>query len=458
MVWSLLGSIPIVLLALLASAEGEKAATRPNLILITIDTLRADHTSLYGYSRDTTPELSKLAAAGTTFEVAYAPASSTGPSHATMFTGKYPTSHGLVKNGTPLAPKQETLAEILSGQGYQTAAVVSSFVLDRRFGLDQGFETYQDDFEAEESTVKLEEWRGHDVPKGFDRRADDATRRATRWLWFERDKERPFFLFVHFFDPHSPYAPPEEFAQHFTLGPALGSKRGAEYAEELRKYDAEIAYTDRELGSLLGAFEAQGLLDDTLVVVTSDHGEGLMDHGVWLHGLDVHEESVRVPLLLRWPGVVPEGKRASEPVALVDLAPTLLDLMSIPHDRESLEGRSLAPYLRGEASLDPNQPVFLHRRWIADTRVDGVEVSGEQFGVRVGGLKLIDHTTDRSDELYDVEADPGETRNLLSRSPDDHQRLSKILESWKLEHVGESGSSRLSEGVRKALEALGYVE
>ena len=460
---------PLLGMADASGASGDESthsapAARPNLLLISVDTLRADHTSAYGYHRNTTPLLSRLAAEGMAFEVAYAPAAATGPSHATLFTGRFPLSHGLVKNGLDLTRDVPTLAEVLERAGYQTSAIVSSFVLSKRFGFDRGFATYQDDFDIAGASTSLEEWEGHGVAAGFDRRANATTKRALRWLWLERELDRPFFLFLHYFDPHSPYDPPEEFGRRFrALAPdevlgAPGRLQDLYVREEIARYDAEIAFTDREIGRFLAELERQGLMDDTLVILTSDHGEGLLDHGVWTHSLDVHEESVRIPLVMRLPGRVPAGLRPREPVELADMMPTILGLLGLDAGDRAFDGRDLSPFLLGEAKLASQHPVVVHRRHFDPGIADGKRVEGEQWGIRVGDLKLIRHSAGDRHELYDLARDPGERQNLYTSSPEEGARLAKILDDWRSRHGGESRPRRIPLDVRQALEALGYAE
>jgi arylsulfatase A-like enzyme len=451
----------------LGTGDGASAAaveeTPENLILVVVDTLRADHTSVYGYSLNTTPGLSKIAADGVLFERAYAPTSATAPTHATLFTGKYPISHGLLKNGQVLAPETKTLAGILAARGYQTVGIASSFVLDHRFGLDQGFETWLDEFDADRATVHFDTWEGQDVPKGFDRRADETTRRAFRWLWLERDSERPFFLFVHYFDPHSPYQPPKAFEKRFPIPERSDDDDQRRYGTgvqlERRLYDAEIAFTDGEIARLLEAVDGLGIEEDTLVVVTADHGEGLLDHGFWLHGIDVYEEGVWVPLIVRWKGRIPAGRRIAEPVELVDLAPTILGLLRAAPEALPFEGRNLAESLLGDARLPADRPVYLYRGPYPDgVAVSGIPVAGELFAVRRGKLKLIEHTSGDTPELYDLEKDPGETTNLQGSSAEDVSRLSDLLEKWKQNRSAPGRVEALSEENRRVLEALGYAE
>jgi len=456
----LLGLALLLPLASCSPEPRDPPSTLPNVVLISIDTLRADHTSVHGYARETTPVLAKLAARGAVFESAYAPTSSTGPSHASLFTGTCPLTHGLLKNGFSLDGGARTLAEMLAGRGYQTAGVASSFVLDRRFGLDQGFDTWLDDFDAEHASVSVDEWLGHPIRQGFDRRANAATDRALRWLWLERDPDRPFFLFVHYFDPHAPYEAPEGFEPGFSIAPDpdVARRLGPLSRIQLDQYDVEISFTDREIGRLLLAIDELELPRGALVVVTADHGEGLMDHGIWRHGLTIYEEAVRVPLIFRWDGRIEAGRRFSEPVELVDVAPTLLDLLGLDEARSGLEGRSLADALRGGPSSPEGRQVFLYRSPYEPGTVDGLEVAGELFAVRQGRWKLIEHSSRPTPELYDLVADPGETTNLHDSEPADASRLSSLLAEWRNGSALPGEAPEISSETRRALRALGYTD
>ncbi|MEE8476152.1 MAG: sulfatase [Myxococcota bacterium] len=460
------------------SAWATPPEAAPNLLLISIDTLRRDHCSVYAYDHDTTPHLRKIAERGARFDLAYAPAPSTAPTHASILTGLYPPSHGLIRNGVELSASNRTLAEILAAAGYQTAAVVSSFVLDAQFGFDQGFAHYDDDFAASESAVQFDTWEGHAVPStGFDRPANAATRQAMRWLWEKRDPQRPFFLFVHYFDPHAPYRAPPPYDRRF---PSPGPEPGAgppgsfEFGEAVRNYDGEIAFTDHEIGRLLEALEHLGLADDTLLVVTADHGEGLMDHGHMAHGLSLHEELVRVPLLLRWPGKILPGRSYTEPVELVDIAPTVVELLDLPTGTPAanqlqasglqasrFQGRSLAAWLRGKGSPEakpPVRPVFLFRRHFAADFVEGIRVKGALSGIRLGKWKLIEATDPPRRELYDLESDPRERVNRLHDQPEVAARLADALATHRRGQPSTGTAPTLPDRVRRALRALGYTE
>ena len=428
---------------------GEPA--RPNLLLVVIDTLRADRSSAYGYELDTTPALRGLAGQGVRFEAAYAPSATTGPSHATLFTGLQPYAHGVLKNGLVLGDEHATLAETLTAAGYQTAAVVSSYVLHRKFGFARGFASYQDDFDPQDATLRPESWEGERV-EAFDRRAEHTTERALDWLR-DRDSSRPFFLFVHYFDPHDPYVAPPEWQRRFA------APEGADRAGHARAlYDAEVAYTDAWIGRLLAGLQELGLEAGTLVVVTADHGEGLFDHGYFYHGVQLYEEAVRVPLLVRWPGGLDGGRVVTEPVALVDLLPTLLELTGSAVPADALPGASLADALRGDAPLDPERPVYLQREAFTADRVGEFPVAGEKLGLRVGVWKYLEAPEEGTRELFHLERDPAERRNLADAEPERVAGLARRLAPHReaLRRVAEPPALEASD--RRRLEALGYTE
>jgi arylsulfatase A-like enzyme len=435
----------------------------PNLLLVSLDTTRRDHTSVYGYERATTPNLEKLAAEGVRFAMAYAPSSTTGPTHATLFTSLHPITHRVVKNGRVLTPPHETLAERLRAHGWVTAGVVSSYVLDARFGYAQGFDVWDDDFDPATATVRGEIWEGAPV-EVFDRRADATTARAVAWLDGRsegtagppRDASRPFFLFAHYFDPHAPWVPPADVARAFP--PADGPGRGLPALRA--RYDAEIAFADRQLGVLLDALAERGLAENTIVAVTADHGEGLMQHGLLMHGAQIYEEQVRVPLLLRWPARLPAGRVIEGAVSLIDLAPTLLELagVKLPEDG-ALHGRSLVPVLEGRASLDPDAPIFLFRQHYERGFDSGVPVAGEQYGVRLGDWKLILGPEEGTRQLFDIARDPRERRDLAAEQPERAAELERRIADWRARYTrDETAPEAVSPEDVERLRALGYVQ
>jgi arylsulfatase A-like enzyme len=449
----------LLMLAAGCGPAAEPAPERlPNLLVVTLDTVRADHLSAYGYGRETSPQLARLAAEGVRFAEAYAAASTTLPSHVSLFTGEAPITHGVVKNGLRTGPGVTTLAELLRAAGAQTAAIVSSFVLDRRFGLDQGFDHYEDDFTREGSSYTADEWRGFQTGGAFDRRANLTTDRAIRWL-DGRDASRPFFLFVHYFDPHDPYVPPEPWKSRFASPDEAKSLAGAlTKRTAIDAYDGEIAFTDDEVGRLLGALRERGLDADTLVVVTSDHGEGLGQHGVVGHAVNIYEEAVRVPLILRWPGRLAAGRTIAEPVESVDVVPTVLSLFRLPASGAA-RGRDLGDALLRGGALDPAHPVFTHRRPYDESAVEnGKRVSGALFGLRRGSWKWIEGSTDGTRELYDLASDPHESLNLAPREPERAAALSREVAAFRSEHERATAGGDVSPEDRERLRALGYAD
>lgn len=424
----------------------------PNVLVVTIDTVRADHCSAYGYGLQTTPNLDRLAREGVRFEDVYAPMPTTAPSHATLFTSHYPLSHGVLKNGFLLDPRFVTLAEVLAARGYDTAAFVAAYVVHQKFGLGQGFALYDDDFRGARSTVPGDTWEGHDVSEGFDRRADEVSSRAAAWLERRRDGARPFFLWVHFYDPHWPYVPPEPHRSRF----GASAKGGIE--ETIALYDAEIAFADAKLGELLDRLDRTGLAANTLVIVTSDHGEGLGQHGHRQHGLLLYEEAVRVPLVLRWPGRLSRGQTVAGPVELVDLMPTILDLIGASAQGVEPQGRSLVPVLHGGGkAADPARPVVMQRRHFDTRKIEGRSVKGPKFAIRAGRWKYIEAPEEGTQELYDLAADPRELENVADRFPAEVRSLASELGAWRQARASSAREQTLSENDVEALKSLGYV-
>src|SRR6266571_3746309 len=315
----------LAVLALLGAACGRSPEARPtprHLVLVTIDTLRADRLGCYGSTSVATPNLDRLAREGALAEDATVHVPLTRPSHVTIFTGLYPAEHGVRDNVSPsLAPAVPVLAEVLQKSGFATAAFVSSIVVSRQSGLARGFETYSDRFQVEADDARFLDQ--------IQRRGDGPTAEAIAWLEAPRAGRR--FVWLHLYDPHEPYEPPEPYASRYAGRP----------------YDGEVAWSDELVGRLDAALERVGLGKDTLLVVTSDHGEGLGEHGEEAHGYFVYEATLRVPLLARGPGV-PPGTRVPTTFRSVDLLPTLLDVLGVPPPAGArFSGRSLAGPLRG---------------------------------------------------------------------------------------------------------------
>src|SRR5665213_318660 len=272
----------------------------PHVLLITLDTTRADRLGCYGCTQSRTPVFDALASSGILCERALTVAPQTLPAHASMFTGLYPLESGVRTNGRGrLDESIPTLAQALKRQGYDTAAFVASFVVDRKFGLDAGFNTYDDDFVGDEPVGEAMQRQ---------RRGESVVNAALQWLRLKREK--PFFCWVHLYDPHAPYLAHTELF-------------GNDYVD--RPYDAEIAYVDLQAGRLVNFLKSRGLEQETLIVVVGDHGEGLGEHVEKGHGMTLYDESLHVPLIFRHVGRLPAGKRVPENISLVDLSPTILD-------------------------------------------------------------------------------------------------------------------------------------
>ena len=456
---TVVGSIALLCGLGCSGQPDDYAGPMPNVLLISIDTLRSDHCSMHGYARETTPTLRSVAKEGARFDLAYAPSATTLPSHATMFTGLYPIAHRVIKNGLILDEDHLTLAEILSAEGYETAGIASSFVLDAKFGVAQGFDFYDDDFKQKEATwAEREQWEGFELDGAFDRRADFATDRAIAWLERKRRGGQPFFLFVHYFDPHAPYAPPASFAAKF----APEENSADEHSKTIALYDAEIAFTDEQIARLLAAVERLGLNANTILVITADHGEGLMQHGWPSHGIHIYEEAVHVPLIFRWPGKIDAAQVLDEPVSLADLMPTILTLTGSQMNDLAFQGITLSSALDGTESLDPQRTMYLHRRHYKG-RHYGKSVKmwakGEKFAVRAGKWKYIEGVEEGTKELFDLAVDPGETNNLADSFPDQLTALATMLQGWKERSASaEPIQSNLSDEDRRRLRSLGYVE
>jgi len=375
---------PALLLALPLVWSCSRGAERdPNLLLVTVDTVRADHLGSYGYSAAVTPFLDRLAGEGVRFDAVSSTVPLTLPSHATMLSGLLPLHHGLRNNGVGALPAGTgTLATLLAGSHYRTGAFVGAFVLDGRFGLKPGFEVYDDEIPRDpKAGVSLEAERpGREV---VDRALD----------WLAQKDNRPFFLWVHLYDAHAPYTPP----------PAWAARHPG------RPYDGEISEVDEQVGRLLAELDRQGLAKRTVVAVAADHGESLGEHGELTHGLLLYEPTLHVPLILRAPGrLAPRVVRA--PVSLVDLAPTLAGLLGKTFAGPGLkprDGRDLAADLL--AGREPGAAEVY-----AESQYPAIFGWSPLAALRRRELKYISAPRP---ELYDLAKDPKETTNLLDRGP-----------------------------------------
>jgi len=435
--WVVMGHA-VCLLATLAGCARSPQVPRDQLhiLLITLDTTRADVLGCYGSREGLTPNLDALAGDGVLFD-AVAPVPLTTPSHASILTGLYPFHHGVRMNGFfRLDREHVTLAEILKPRGMTTGAVLAAYVLARLFQLDQGFEFYDDD---------LSRGLQKTVFSIIERRADAVTASAFEWLDDQtaapvaEGGARPFFLWLHYFDPHAPYEPPKEFDLYGT--------------DPLGKYKGEIAYTDHEIGRVVAKLKEMDLYDRTVIVVAGDHGEAFGRHGEHGHGLVIYESTLRVPLILRIPDVegfsCRRGARMEDRASLVDIAPTLLDLLGVQAPRAT-DGRSLLPLIQG-AETTPERPVY------AETAEGKLVWQWSQLAaVYSGPWKLI---LAPSPELYNLREDRFEERNLAPAEPARVERMTNLLS----ELVSAPGvrvptaTFEMDADAEERLRSLGYI-
>jgi choline-sulfatase len=418
--------VPLAAIAL-ASCRAAPPPTARHLVLVTIDTLRADRLGCYGDRSVDTPHLDALARDGARATDASVQVPLTRPSHVTLLSGLYPAEHGIRDNVAPsLREDVPTLAERLKGAGFSTAGFVSSIVLSRQSGLARGFDTFSDHFDVGADDARF--------LNTIQRRGDIPTAEATSWLEAQRGSR--LFLWLHLYDPHEPYEPPEPFASR--------------YAD--RPYDGEVAWSDELVGRLDATLARLGIRGETLLVVTSDHGEGLGDHGEAVHGYFVYESTLAVPLLFRGPGIA-AGRRVNATARSIDLVPTVLDLLGVrPPASAHLSGRSLAAALRGgpeppaEATYAESLTPLLHFGW-SDLRA-----------LRDGRFKYI---LAPRPELYDVRDDPSESRNLVASSPAQAEALRGALTRRLAEEKASAQSAPAAAAVPpemlEQLGALGYV-
>jgi choline-sulfatase len=397
-----------------------------HLVIVTIDTLRADRLGVYGSKDVATPALDRIAGEGAMALEAMAHVPLTRPSHVNLFTGLLPIETGIRDNiSAAVLPDTPLLAELLKESGFTTAAFVSSAVLDPASGLGRGFDTYGARFEG----------RGGEAQflNTVQKKGDAVTREALAWLEGSGGPAaRRLFLWLHLYDPHDPYEPPEPYASRYASRP----------------YEGEVAFSDEMVGRLDDALARHGLRDETLLLVTSDHGEGLGEHRETLHGFFAYQSTLRIPLLVRGPGIAP-GTRLQPTVRIVDVLPTVLDLLGVPvPPRARFSGVSLAAALRGEAhAVEPvvyaeSLVPLLHFGW-SDLRV-----------VREGRWKYIQAPRP---ELYDLATDPGERTNLASAQPAREASMRRALERFLDQERKASTPGPASTDLREKLGALGYV-
>lgn len=447
----------------------------PDILLISIDTLRSDHLGTYGHGRATSPHIDALAERGVVFEHAFSPVSWTMPGHMSLFTSRYPSFHGLdARDAHALDPSLPTLAEQLHGLGYHTAGIVDHAYLDARFGFDHGFDLY---------------WRNSRVLP-----AAEQTDVALSWLqWHlftvgDAAQRKPIFLFVHYYDPHETYDAPPPGRGRFTSGyggplkpsdhlVTMFTEADFERPEDLAYtrglYDEEVWYVDHELGRLFEGFEATGPIESSVVALTSDHGEELKDHGSMGHKTTVYREEAQVPLIMAYRPRIAAGQRLGAPVSLVDVAPTLVAMVggTFPDDAQGLD---LGPYIAVKGQPPAADPAPLSRRPLfMELGPIGRDWEGKGWwrAVRTAHYKLIrwqDEDGRVTKELYDVRADPHEQHDVYAarhRSAEVRAleaRLGHFTQSGRVQearaHDGKGPAPQMDEAMKAQLRALGYIK
>jgi arylsulfatase A-like enzyme/Flp pilus assembly protein TadD len=420
------------------SAAAKPHTTKPSVILITIDTLRADHVGCYGAQMVKTPTLDALARDGVVFERAISQVPLTWPSHAVILTGTYPFQNGVQDfTGQPLAQQFRTVAQAFQHAGYATGAVVSAFVLDRSWGLARGFDFYDDAFSAEA-------FEKNDVGL-VERPAGESVAHAIAWL--KKNPRRPFFLWLHLYDPHSPYDSPEPYRSDYRS----------------HAYDGAIAYADHELGNLMAWLRQSHLYDSSLIVVLSDHGESLGEHGEDEHGFFVYNATVHVPLIVKAPaGSGIAAGRRPEPVETAAVAPTLLRMAGVRDSADSIEAQFQSQALLGKNSGKTSDKSQAATQAEKDSAYSETFYPFSSFGW--SPLHALEserfHFIDAPQpELYDLQTDPGETRNIAADQPATVAVLQQKMKAFLAHNPfarQDAGPGNLSPDAQEKLRAMGY--
>jgi arylsulfatase A-like enzyme/predicted Zn-dependent protease len=428
-------SLPL-LLAVFSGLTTFAGAEAPNIILITVDTTRADRMGFLGSKKGLTPNLDTLARQGVVFEKAFSQAPLTPVSHATIFTGTYPQFHTVTDFGHPLPALLPFVPEILQKSGYRTAAFIGSMILDPKANLAPGFDRGFDFFDAGFHTKKSpNEDRYHSV----ERRAGDVVGHAMRWMEANKARQAPFFIWIHLYDPHAPYDPPAPFDKRFT-----------------DPYEGEVAYADSALGKLFTYLRQRGLYDRALITMMSDHGESLGAHGESMHGIFLYDETIRVPLLFKLPGELLAGRRVAARVRLVDVAPTLLSMLSLPLP-PTFQGESLVPMMKMKARPGESGPATAaDLPAYAETDYPHRAFGWSSIRSMRTGKYLFVRAPRR--ELYDQSRDQGAEHNLAASSPAVTDTLLAQLDQFRDRTTSyHEKSAQVTPEQSENLGALGYV-
>ncbi len=431
-----------------ASETATSQARRPDILLISVDTLRADHLSSYGYEKNTSPFLDRLFADSVTFTDARTVVPLTGPAFASLLTSLHPHQHGATRNGLPMRENLVSFTRILARRGWRTAAFVGNWTLKPELtGFAEHFDTY-------ETILNKKRWFGLAKSEAT---AEDVSEQALEWLdgFLDGDAQRPFLLWVHYVEPHAPYKLRREYLKQ------IGSGAGAAFSARLR-YDTEIAYIDDHIADFLERYRARVGRRDTLVVFVSDHGESLGNHGYWGHGRHVYDVTLRVPMSVQWRGAL-EPRKVDSPSLILDLAPTILGLVGLPTP-EFFEGLDWGPVLRGEAEAPAGRvTLFQSHRSAVQPKEDRVRLreKGLLEVARVeSGRKEIYRVTNRRRRLFELGRDAEELMSLAPLRSDPTPELASWLAEVRegLARADELPLPTLSEEDLEALRALGYID
>jgi arylsulfatase A-like enzyme/Flp pilus assembly protein TadD len=429
----------VVALASLGSAATPKTASHvrsggakpPNIILITLDTTRADRMGFLGSKRGLTPNLDRLAGESVVFSRAYAQVPLTTPSHAALLTGTYPQYSHIEDLGAPVTKDLPYLPDLLHGHGYHTAAFVGAEILDPAStapGFDRGFDVYDADFHQRQA--------GEDRYKSIERRAEDVANRAMGWL--SRHQQGPFFIWMHFYDPHDPYDPPEPFKTHYAL--AL--------------YDGEIAYADSVVGSVVEVLRRHGLFENCVMAIAADHGEAFGEHGEERHGMFLYDETIHVPLLLKLPAERFGGKRVEERVALADIAPSLLQAAGIAIPA-TMQAHSLFPLIEAAKAAGKGEEEAEGRIYSETNYGHRTFGWAELRSWRVGKYLYMQAP---KNELYDQSSDPGALKNLAADSKAIAETMdAQLADFHKKTSSAPTAKAKLDPAQAEKLRALGYL-
>lgn len=460
----------------------------PNILLIVLDCVRADHLSCYGYGQSTTPFLTTLGAEGVIFEQAFSPAMWTIPAHASLFTGTYVWRHQAQDGRAFLDDRLVTLAGVLTGLGYQTAGFSNNGWVSNRTGLSRGFAEFYEVFrDLKDPTLgarlrRLANKAAWVVRHRGILEAERTNRVVRGWLDRRRDATAPFFLFVHYNEAHARYNPPRPYSRRFLPADDLrralrvnqdpygyiagaAPMRADDFAFLTGLYDGEIAYLDEKVRELIGFLQHRGVLDDTVVVLTADHGENLGEHRLMGHVFCVYDTLLHVPLILRYPRYWRGGERRAGPVQTVDIFATIVDLLGLRDAllERQLQGYSLLPersderpgYIVAERAQHPLSKTF---RDYPSFDYSGLERA--QRTIRTNQYKYI-WASDGRCELYDVQADPDEMHNILDQQLDVASAMQSALAEWRLSHAAEDEpygtAPELDQALVQHLQDLGYI-